>query len=216
MKLLIITNLKHKVSKELIDYLKSIEINFDIIDISEQKKIKVLKKYDYLISFLNTKYISRNIRQKIKKGSYNFHPGPPEYPGFGCYNFALLDRVNFYGSTIHLMNDKFDNGPIINTKKFKISNQKINLEKLILKTHRNIFLQAKKFINSILNNNINVNKHLKWKRKAYTKREFEIAREINLKDTKLSIQKKIAAFSYKNYDSVFVKLKGFKFELKKR
>lgn len=216
MELLVITNLKHKVSKEFIEHLKSIKIKFDIIDISKQKKIKIFKRYNYLISFLNSKYISRNIRQKIKKDSYNFHPGPPEYPGFGCYNFALLDRAKFYGSTIHLMNDKFDDGQIINVKKFRISNQKLNLEKLILKTHQNIFIQAKEFINCLLSDNIKVNNHLKWKRKAFTKREFEIARKIDLKDTKLTIQKKIRAFSYKNYDSVFLKLKGFKFELKKR
>ena len=41
--------------------------------------------------------------------------------------FALLDEVNFYGSTIHLMNEKYDSGQIINVKKFKISREKINV-----------------------------------------------------------------------------------------
>lgn len=216
MKLLIVTNLEHDISKELIEYLKFIRVKFDLIDTSRQSKIEISKRYDYLISFLNKKYIGKDIRQKINIGSYNFHPGPPEYPGFGCYNFALLDRVNLYGSTIHLMNDKFDNGQIINIKKFKISYNKINLEKLILKTHKNIFLQAKKFIHCLLYNEVKIDNSIKWKRKAYTKREFEIARQISLKDTKLSIQRKIKAFSYKNYDSVFLKFRGFKFDFKKK
>jgi len=129
MKLLLITNYNHKASKQLVRYLELKKINFDCIDSSKKKKIKISKKYDYLISFLNSKYISKSVRKKIKINSFNFHPGPPEYPGFGCYNFALLDKVNFYGSTIHIINDKFDNGKILNVNKFKISYEKLSLEK---------------------------------------------------------------------------------------
>jgi len=71
------------------------KISFDYIDSSIKKKIKISKKYDYLISFLNSVYIDKSVRKKIKINSFNFHPGPPEYPGFGCYNFALLDKVNY-------------------------------------------------------------------------------------------------------------------------
>ena len=215
MKLLIITNCKHKVSKQLIKYMKLKKISFDYIDSSNKKKIKILKKYDYLISFLNAVYIDKSVRKKIKINSFNFHPGPPEYPGFGCYNFALLDRANSYGSTIHIINDKFDSGKIVNVKKFKFSYKKFNLEKLIGKTHKNIFKQAKKFINDIQNNKLKIESNLKWKKKAYTKKEFENARKINLKDSKRNILKKIKAFSYKNYESVYLNFKGLKFELKK-
>ena len=215
MKLLIITNYNHKASKQLVRYLELKKINFDCIDSSKKKKIKISKKYDYLISFLNSKYISKSVRKKIKINSFNFHPGPPEYPGFGCYNFALLDKVNFYGSTIHIINDKFDNGKILNVNKFKISYEKLSLEKLINKTHRNIIKQAKYFITDILNNRLKIKNNFKWKRNAFTKKEFENARKIKLSDSKKNILKKIKAFTYKNYESVYINFKGFKFELKK-
>ena len=214
MRLLLIINYKHKVSKQLVKFLKFKKISFDYIDSSKKKKIKISKNYDYLISFLNSMYISRSVRKKIKINSFNFHPGPPEYPGFGCYNFALLDKVNLYGSTVHIMNDKFDSGKIVNVKKFKFSYKKFNLEKLISKTHENIIKQAKDFINDIQNNKLKIKGNLKWKKKAYTKKEFETARKINLKDTKKNILKKIKAFSYKNYESVYLNFKGLKFELK--
>ena len=169
MKLLIITNYNHKVSKQLVKYLKFKKINFDYIDSSKKKKIKISKRYDYLISFLNSMYIDKSVREKIKINSFNFHPGPPKYPGFGCYNFALLDNVNFYGSTVHMINDKFDNGKIVNFNKFKISYEKLDLEKLISMTHRNIIKQAKDFINDILNKKLKIKSNFKWKRKAYTK-----------------------------------------------
>ena len=161
-------------------------------------------------------YINKSVRKKIKINSFNFHPGPPEYPGFGCYNFAMLDKVNFYGSTVHIINDKFDSGKIINVKKFKFSYKKFNLEKLIRKTHENVIKQAKDFINDIQNKKLKIEGNLKWKKKAYTKKEFETAREIKLNDTRKNILKKIKAFSYKNYESVYLNFKGLKFELKKQ
>lgn len=215
MKLLLIINCKHKVSKQLIKFLKLKKISFDLIDSGIEKKIKISKNYDYLISFLNSIYISKSVRKKIKINSFNFHPGPPEYPGFGCYNFALLDKVNFYGSTVHVINDKFDSGKIVNVKKFKISYKKFNLEKLIRKTHENIVQQAKVFINDIQNKKLKIEGKLKWKKKSYTKKEFEIARQIKLSDSKKKILEKIKAFSYKNYESVYLNFKGLKFELKK-
>ena len=121
MRLLLIINYNHKVSKQFVKFLKFKKISFDYIDSSKKKKIKISKNYDYLISFLNSMYINKSVRKKIKINSFNFHPGPPEYPGFGCYNFAMLDKVNFYGSTVHIINDKFDSGKIINVKKFKFS-----------------------------------------------------------------------------------------------
>ena len=216
MRLLLIINYNHKVSKQFVKFLKFKKISFDYIDSSKKKKIKISKNYDYLISFLNSMYINKSVRKKIKINSFNFHPGPPEYPGFGCYNFALLDQVNFYGSTIHVINDKFDSGKIVNVKKFKISYKKCNLEKLIKKTHENILKQAKNFINVIRNKKLKIEENIKWRRKAFTKKEFEIAREIKLNDTRKNVLNKIKIFSYKNYESVYLNFKGLKFELKKQ
>ena len=178
MRLLIITNYNHKVSKQLIKYLKFKKINFDLIDSSKKKKIKISKKYDYLIS--------------------------------------LLNKANLYGSTVHEINDKFDNGKILRVNTFKVSYNKLSLEKLITMTHKSIIKQAKNFINDILNEKLNIDNKFKWKKKAFTKKEFEIAREIKLKDSKKDILKKIKAFTYKKYESVYINLKGFKFEFKKK
>lgn len=216
MKLLVITSLKHKASKNLIKFLKFKKIIFDCVDTSSNRKIKITKNYDFLISFLNPVYINKSIRNKIKKKSYNFHPGPPEYPGFGCYNFAMLNKAKFYGSTVHEINDKFDNGRIIDVKTFKISYEKLTLDKLIKFTHKNLVQQSKLIISRIISGKkIIIKKKINWKRKAFTKKEFEMSRKISFTDTKKDIVRKIKAFSYKNYKSVYILYKGFKFEFKK-
>ena len=53
--------------------------------------------------------------------SLNFHPAPPEYPGFGGYNFALYDEVEEFGVTLHEMVPKVDAGRIIAVKRFPVS-----------------------------------------------------------------------------------------------
>ena len=60
--------------------------------------------------------------KKVNKAAINFHPGPPEYRGTGCVNYALYENSKFYGCTAHLINEKVDNGKIIDVKKFNINN----------------------------------------------------------------------------------------------
>ena len=218
MKILLLTNKSHKVSLKVIKLLKIKKIKFKCIDTGLKNKIKIAERYDYLFSFLNPAFIKKDIRKKIKRISINFHPGPPEYPGYGCYNFALLDAVNSYGCTAHEVNDKIDNGKIIDVRRFRFKYKNINLEKLIKMTHKNSFFQFKKIINQIIKNNyVEINKNEKWKKKkAYTKNEFEKARKINLKESVANILKKIKAFSYKNYETVYLEIRGRRYELKEK
>ena len=218
MKILLLINKSHNASLEAIKFLKIKKVTFKCIDTGVKRKIKITERYDYLFSFLNPVFIRKNIRKKINKISINFHPGPPEYPGYGCFNFALLDTINSYGCTAHEVNDKIDNGKILDVRRFHFKYKNINLEKLIKITHKNSLLQFKKIINQIIkHNHIKIKKKEKWrKKKAYTKYEFEKARKISLNDSVVNILKKIKAFSYKNYETVYLEIRGRKYDLKEK
>jgi len=84
--------------------------------------------------------------------------------------------------------------------------------------HKNSFFLFKKIINQIINHNhVKIKKNEKWeKKKAYTKYEFEKARKINLNDSLVNILKKIKAFSYKNYETVYLEIRGRKYDLKEK
>ena len=75
---------------------------------------------DWVISFLSQWIIPPQILKWAKKGAINFHPGPPEYPGTGCYNFAIWDKAEHYGATCHFMAEKVDTGGIIAFKEFPL------------------------------------------------------------------------------------------------
>jgi methionyl-tRNA formyltransferase len=73
-----------------------------------------------LVSFLNEVILPKFILEKIQFGAINFHPGPPSYPGYAPYSFALYDGVEEYGITMHEMLEKVDSGKIYAVKRFSI------------------------------------------------------------------------------------------------
>ena len=101
----------------------------------ESNKIrkKIPKKYlrlnyDYIFCFRSFYILKDNILNKVNKAAINFHPGPPEYRGIGCVNYALYENSKFYGCTAHLIDEKVDNGKIIDVKKFNIKKKKKHLK----------------------------------------------------------------------------------------
>jgi len=50
----------------------------------------------------------------------NFHPGSPEYPGYGCNNFAIYEGATQYGVTCHHMAPRVDTGAIVAVKRFPV------------------------------------------------------------------------------------------------
>jgi methionyl-tRNA formyltransferase len=53
----------------------------------------------------------------------NFHPGPPERRGSGCVNFAIAQGDTGYGSTCHHIDEQIDHGPIIDVRRFPITDR---------------------------------------------------------------------------------------------
>lgn len=74
---------------------------------------------DWLVSYVCPWVLPAQILCQARH-NVNFHPGPPEYPGTGCYNFALYDGSAKYGVTAHEMEPTVDSGRIYAVKRFPI------------------------------------------------------------------------------------------------
>ena len=94
--------------------------------------------YDYLISYIGPWIVPKDVLKRTKKLNINFHPGPPSYPGTGCFNFALYNEENEYGSTAHVMDTTVDTGTILMTDKFKMSTED-DVVSLSEKTYSSLF-----------------------------------------------------------------------------
>jgi hypothetical protein len=74
----------------------------------------------YIFCFRSMFILPKSLLDRAKKGAINFHPGPPEYPGSGCLNYALYENSRLFGVTAHLMTEKVDDGEIIKCRRFPI------------------------------------------------------------------------------------------------
>jgi len=75
--------------------------------------------WDCIISYLSRWIVPQEVLKRAKL-AVNFHPGPPEYPGYGCNNFAIFEDAKDYGVTCHHMHQSVDSGPIIAVRRFTV------------------------------------------------------------------------------------------------
>jgi methionyl-tRNA formyltransferase len=73
-----------------------------------------------LIGFATPVLVPARILAALGYGAYNFHPGPPEYPGWMPSHFAIHDRASCFGVTAHVMSEQVDAGPIVGVERFAV------------------------------------------------------------------------------------------------
>jgi methionyl-tRNA formyltransferase len=73
-----------------------------------------------LIAFVTAEIVPQSVLARLGYGAFNFHPGPPSYPGWAPAHFALYDQVRQFGATLHVMVEQVDAGPIIDVAFFPV------------------------------------------------------------------------------------------------
>ena len=189
---------------------------FESSRIGEKINKKYLKlNYDYIFCFRSFYILKNNILKKVNKAAINFHPGPPEYRGTGCVNYALYENSKFYGCTAHLINEKVDYGKIIDIKKFNIS-KKNSVSEVLIKTYETMTSLAISTIKNIkknpdfIENQILKNKNIKWLNKIKTLKDLNDFYQINKNIKKNDFLNKIRATDTPKFKP-YIKLYGKKF-----
>jgi methionyl-tRNA formyltransferase len=191
---------------------------FESSRIGEKINYKYLKlDYDYIFCFRSFYILKKNILNKVNNAAINFHPGPTEYRGTGCVNYALYENSKFYGCTAHLINEKVDNGKIIDVKKFNISKKK-SISEVLKKTYEVMTSLAISTIKNIkrnpdfIENQILKNKNIKWSNKIKTLKDLNDFYQINTNIKKNNFLNKIRATDTPKFKP-YIKLHGKKFIL---
>ena len=116
---------------------------------------------DLLVSVACPLIIDKIIIDYPKYGCINFHAGYlPKYRGINPSFWVLLNEEKFSAITIHKMDEKIDNGPIIKQEVFKIENNETlySLLKKISKNGPSVLVEAIKMVKNdilLINNDIN-------------------------------------------------------------
>lgn len=199
---------------EIINYLnhhfKNIEYFFGSIKDAFPKEA-FEGNQDILISYISPWLIPKEILEKTKLWNINFHPGPPEYPGIGCFNFSIYNEDKYYGVTAHIMEEKVDSGKIIKVLRFPILKTDTVLS-LSIKSYSYLYGMFIEIIDYILLNDKIPECDEIWKRKPFTRKELEKLCELELNMSEDEIKKRIKATYYNGMPGPYIKINNYKFE----
>jgi len=168
-------------------------------------------KFDIIVSYISPWIVPVKVLNQTKLWNINFHPGPPEYPGIGCFNFALYNGDRKFGCTAHIMEEKVDTGKIIAVTRFEVKNCE-SVSGLADDTYAAILCTLKDVFSYIVKNNTLPFSSEQWTRKPYKRKELEELATIQTDMNEEELDKRIRATYFPGKPAPFIELFGHRFE----
>jgi methionyl-tRNA formyltransferase len=147
-----------------------------------------------LIAFSTDVIVPKALLDGLGAPAYNFHLGPPTYPGSRAASFAIYEGAEKFGATVHEMAASVDSGPIIAVEWFDMP-AKARFLDLELMTYR---LSAKLF-NDLAPRLATSDDPLppigvQWSGKKHTNAEFRKMKELVADMDESEIRRRYRAF----------------------
>ena len=173
---------------------------------------------DLILSFRNLHILSADQISRAAIGAINFHPGPPEYPGSGCINWALLDGAKDFGVTAHLITEKVDSGAILAVDRFEIFSDD-NVETLLLRTHEHLGNIAMRILETLFSLDrpgqrafLAAEPSEKWSGEAKTMAKLDSLRRVTTDISPDELENRIRAVHHPSFP-LYVELREHRFVL---
>lgn len=173
---------------------------------------------EFIFCFRSLFVLPRALLERATIAAVNFHPGPTEHPGTGCINFALYQGDLDFGVTAHVMNEKVDNGPILECRRFPIL-LKDSVDSLLQRTHLellDLFIEVVSDLVSggaeALQEKLLKSSEIKWTGEARRLGDLNKLGIVELSVTKLELERVIRATHTQNYPTVTY-IHGYEFRL---
>ena len=149
-----------------------------------------------LLSFLSPWIVPASVLDAAE-WAINFHPGPREYPGIGCYNFALYEGAAEYGAVCHHMAPAVDTGAIIAETRFPIAPDET------VQSLRNRTLDAMLALFEQIVPRLAARRELPtaatWSRRPFRRGELEALRHVTQEMPAEEIRRRERAITYPGY-----------------
>ncbi|MDP6785659.1 MAG: formyltransferase family protein [Rhodospirillales bacterium] len=167
---------------------------------------------DYVISYLSPFIIPQALLQRARKAAINFHPGPPEYPGIGCTNFAIYNEETTFGVTCHHMAAAVDTGPIVAVRRFPLAPDDSVLT-LTGRCYDAILEMFFEFTSLIAAGEPLPVSAETWQRRPYTRRELDALCRITADMEADEVARRVRAVTYPGQPGAFIEMHGYHFAL---
>jgi methionyl-tRNA formyltransferase len=147
-----------------------------------------------LIAFVTPEIVPASILAQLGYGAFNFHPGPPAYPGWAPSHFALYDQATEFGATAHVMVEQVDAGPIIDVSLFPIPADisVLGLEGLAYAHLAHLFWRMAKSLAT--DSEPPPTRPIRWGATKYSRRAYRAICDIPLDISKPELDRRIKVF----------------------
>jgi methionyl-tRNA formyltransferase len=168
------------------------------------------RHYDYVFSYVSPWIVPKGVLENTQMAAINLHPGPPNYPGIGCTNFAIYNGETEFGITVHHMEPKVDSGSIILVERFPILRTD-SVYTLTQRCYAYIYIAFVKIVQALVSQQPLPVSEEHWTRKPYTRRELNDLCIVTPDMPEQEIARRVKATAYPGQPGAFVKLHGYDF-----
>lgn len=169
------------------------------------------QEWDFIISYLSRWIVPADLLGKARL-AINFHPGPPEYPGYGCNNFAIYEAAQDYGVACHHMAPRVDTGVIIDTMRFPVFPAD-NAATLLARAYDYQLVLFYEILGRVIRSDEIPVSTEAWTRKPFTRKQLAELGRITPAMSKEEIARRVKATTIGIWKPT-VEVQGFVFELK--
>ena len=166
-----------------------------------------------LIAFCTPVIIPGAVLNELDGPAYNFHPGPPSYPGLYPSCFAIYDGARRFGATAHVLTRAIDAGPIIDVEWAEIppTIDRLNLEAL---SHQLVVNLFRKLVSALVNSEPPLAPlPVTWSGRPTSRRDFERLCEVPHDVSAYEFRRRHRAVGEGHEHAMFVFLHGRRFRI---
>jgi|GEM_PF-472583 len=164
-----------------------------------------------ILSFLSPWILSQAVLNRASL-ALNFHPGSCDYPGIGCYNFALYDNAKNYGAVCHHMKAKVDTGAIVQEALFKVAVDE-SVYSLKERTMAVMLEMFKDILDCLTQDAPLPVSERQWQRRPFRRTELNALGQITSDMSDEEIHRRVRAMSFPGFPGAFIDLGGYRFHV---
>ena len=168
------------------------------------------RQYPALFSFLSLWVVPDSVLARSEV-AINFHSGPREYPGVGCYNFALYEETREYGAVCHHMVREVDAGPIIVERRFPIRDEE-SVESLKFRTMIELMPIFHEIVTLVAGEKSLPRANVNWSRPAFTRKQLDELGTVTPDMPNDELHRRLRAMTYPGYPGLRVRIGDVEFE----
>lgn len=167
---------------------------------------------EYIFSYLSPWIVPARLLERARLAAINFHPGPPEYPGIGCTNFAIYNEETVFGVTCHHMAPLVDTGAIIAVRRFPLRPTD-TVYSLTQRCYAHIWELFHEIVALILTGQGLPRSKEDWRREPYRRRQLDELCRLTPEMPPQEIRRRIRATFFPGMPGPYVELGGRRFTL---